>query len=130
MPFINLSDHEIVIQNDELIARAWPCVPDETSTEKVLKVDAKDLPELSLDQVKYGPIDDHERDQLFQLIQEYRYCFSQGYTDLGCVQTGDEMTIQHSEEKPFTYLPTYRMSQSDKEKMSSILKEPLQNSII
>lgn len=129
LPMLNLSEQDIIIRKDDLIARAWPCVIEQMPREKVMKVTTTNLPELPADQVKHGPLDEKEQRKLMSLLQEYRDCFSQNYSDLGCIRTGDEMDIQLTEDKPFTFRP-YRMSYSEKEKVKTMLEELLDSGII
>lgn len=129
LPIINLADCDFVIGNKKLLARAWPCVPSaETETVQVLRMAGSNCPLLPVEEINVGPVTPLQREDLIQLLQNYRDCFSKSATDVGCAKSA-EMKIILNDESPFTYRP-YRMSASQQEVVKEMVKELLESGII
>lgn len=126
-PCINLSGRDLSFKQNEVFARAWPCLEDATNPE-ILRVDKTTLKDLPLENILVGPTNEEQKQRLFQLLNKYRDCFSQCLEELGCAKSA-ELSIHLKEEKPFAYRP-YRMARHEQDYVSFIIKELLENDII
>ena len=127
LPCISLTDQEIHFKKNKIISRGHSCVEEE-KTENVLTVREEFLKPLPLDDIVVGPIDKNQKQTLFNLLQEYRDCFSLTTSELGCSKTA-KMEIALHEEKPFSYRP-YRMARTEQNVVKDIVEELLSNNIV
>lgn len=113
-----------------MIARGWPCLeetPDQHA-ESISRISAAELPPIKLEDINVGPVTDEERNELLELLNEYRDCFSKDTASIGCAKSV-EMSIRLTNEAPFTYRP-YRMAQSEQEVLREIVADLLSSDII
>lgn len=128
IPVLNLSRQELQFKPGMVLARGIPCVPEVQPRQEVLQVTDVSLPPISDEEVDSGSISDVEKQQLVELINKYRVCFSTGLTDLGCAKS-TEMNIQLNDAEPFTYRP-YRMALKEKEIVDEMVGDLLENDIV
>ncbi|KAH0808426.1 hypothetical protein GEV33_014365 [Tenebrio molitor] len=128
VPCINLSDNDIMFKTNDVFARAWPCVPEKLATENVLRLTDLPLTDLPLDEIKVGPITSNQRQELIAIITEFRDCFAQSLSELGCAKS-TEMEIILTEDKPFSYKP-YRMARSEQEIVKNMVDKLLEHNIV
>lgn len=129
IPIISLADSDFTIKNKKPIIRAWPCVSHkESEFESVLRVESGKYPPLPIDDINVGPVSAQEHAELIKLLQNYRDCFSQSATNVGCAKS-TQIEINLSEEKPFTYRP-YRVSESQQKIIREMIEELLASGII
>lgn len=100
VPCINLSDRDINLKKGTIFVRAWPCIEEEVP-EKVMSINVGEAPQLPLEDVEIGPIDEERKLQLFDLLNEFRDCFALDTSELGCARSAT-MTITLNNDKPFT----------------------------
>jgi hypothetical protein len=117
-----------MFKTNDVFARAWPCVPEKLATENVLRLTDLPLTDLPLDEIKVGPITSNQRQELIALITEFRDCFAQSFSELGCAKS-TEMEIRLTEDKPFSYKP-YRMARSEQEIVKNMVDELLEHNIV
>lgn len=127
VPCINLSDNDLLFERKVVYTRAWPCI-EQTEVEEVLKLSETKKVDLPLNEIQIGPVNEQQKEKLFQLLNEYRDCFAQSQEELGCAKSA-HMKIQLNDEKPFTYRP-YKMSRFEQETVGNMVKELLENNII
>lgn len=128
LPIINLSGEDLLITDKQLIARAWPCKPEELSQENVMRVAIKDLPNLNPADIDVGPLEPADRQKLFELLDTYRDCFSENNSELGSAKSA-EMEIRLNQDQPFTFRP-YRMAASEQEVVKTIVDELIRDGIV
>ena len=98
LPCISLTDQEIHFKKNKIISRGHSCVEEE-KTENVLTVREEFLKPLPLDDIVVGPIDKNQKQTLFNLLQEYRDCFSLTTSELGCSKTAKMEIALHEENR-------------------------------
>lgn len=128
VPCVNLSDGDIVLKAQRMLARGWPCFEESEPSELVLHIEEKRLPPLNREDIEIGPISSEQKEVVYELLQEYRDCVAQNVEELGCA--GDtQMEITLKDETPITYRP-YRVARVEQEKINEIVKELLKCDII
>lgn len=100
LPVWNMSTRELVVREGQLLARGWPCMEDVSDVGEVLL----DLPRIEAGMVDIGDVSPDVKEQLLNLINQYRDCFALSTAELGCAQSG-QISIKLQEEKPFSYRP-------------------------
>lgn len=128
LPYINLSDEDIVIRAQRIVARCWPCVEEDEVTKLVLHVEEKLFPLLNKDDIKIGPISCEEKEAVLNLLQEYRDCIAERVEELGCAESA-QMKINLKDDTPFSYRP-YRVAKVEQDKINEIVNELLGCNII
>lgn len=128
MPVINLSDQDLIFKARNVVARGWPCYEDIEPEEKIMRVDVKQLPPLNRDDVQIGPISNEQKEEVYNLLQEYRDCIAESVEELGCAVSA-QMDIKLKDDTPFSYRP-YRVAQSEQDKITGIVNELLDCDII
>ncbi|CAH2227286.1 jg27653, partial [Pararge aegeria aegeria] len=73
-------------------------------------------------------ISDKQKETVYNLINEYRECFAQNLSELGCTNIS-ELDIKLTDDNPVAYRP-YRLSHSEKEIVRDMVKELEENKII
>lgn len=128
------NSHPVYFIKDSTIARAYPIVYDDCSTNlsedslRCLATHAT-LEPLSRDDIHINPnLSNIQKDVVYNLINKYRECFAQNLSELGCTNI-TELDIKLTDDIPVAYRP-YRLSHSEKNIVRDIIKELEENKII
>jgi transposase InsO family protein len=130
IPIINLGNDDIHYKRGQVIARGEVCCEenDPTNVSTVLHLHAARNP-ITLDEIKVDYSTPPEvKDQLCKLLNQYRECFAQNYSELGQTDL-TKMSIQLNSDKPVVYRP-YRLAHTEREKVRKIIDELKENKII
>lgn len=128
LPIINLGNQDIIVKENFIVARGWPCEKENTEKEQIMMIDTKECELIEPDEITVGSINTVQKQRLTQLLNEFRDCIAKDVKELGCAKTA-EMRIRLEDDKPFTYRP-YRMSFKEQEIVRDMIAELLENDII
>lgn len=129
LPIINLSGRDLTLTSKHPIARAFVCELEVNKHEEnVLALETRRMSQINETDVNIGTNDLDLRAELLGLLQEFRDLFGDKPEDLGMAKS-TEIEINLTDDKPFTYRP-YRMAETEKEKVRTIVSELLGAGII
>lgn len=125
VPVTNLSNKEITITENNVIARARPCTID-----KHFDVTLNDdvIPLTEADVIINENLTHVEKEQLLLLINKFRMCFATNVKEIGCTDKL-KMPIILEKQDVIKYRP-YRMAISERENVKKIINELLGADII
>lgn len=129
LQIINISDQPLAIKAGQCIARGWRC--DEEVLSPNISTSSQDNGNvLTIDPIRIqcGVSDQHTKEQLYNLLNEYSDCFSVNTAELGCTNKIN-MKIELNSDKPVCYRP-YRLSIPEKEVVREKIDDLLKNGII
>ena len=127
VPILNLSKQEIVIEKDDVVARGVIGEPKtENQLHSILKIGIRrnfSIDELNTDLPKDRKI------VLLNLLNKFRDCFAENLSELGKYNS-HKMSINLKNENDIVAFRPYRLSFSDRELVSKLLKELLHYDLI
>lgn len=150
MKIINVGSEEITWQPGEVLVRAEDC--EQTSLDHqdrqvspkaiislqpvakalfcnpIASSSISSIGGVAIDDIKIGPIGEHERNCLIDLLSRHTSCFASNTSELGCSDLV-QMRIKLTSEQP-VYRRPYRLSHPEQEIVNSKVKELLSAGII
>lgn len=127
----NISTHPLSIFAGQLMARGWRCTEKDVTTPTAIGMDSKGNNSVyTIDPIKIqcGVTDPKVKESLYDLLTEYKDCFSADTAELGCTDK-ISMKIELNSDKPVCYRP-YRLSIPEKEIVREKIDDLLKNGII
>lgn len=123
----SLTTIPLIFKADTLIARVTPV--QETKTMIINSNVCEQMVPIDLTDIKVGPsVDKTILTRLHNLITQFRSCFAQNLSELGCSKV-TEMNIELNDKAPVVYRP-YRLSHPERQKVREIVDELIKNDII
>ncbi|XP_063830201.1 uncharacterized protein LOC135079474 [Ostrinia nubilalis] len=127
-----LAPSEFELVKDTLIVRALPLNELEILDVNRVEHNIQNKPEISRIDSTMMHIDDsiepEYKEQLINMLNEYRDCFAFSVRELGCV-SGAEMEINLNDTSPVVYRP-YRLSNTEREVVRNMVQEMEDSGII
>lgn len=124
----SLTSAPLELKAGTLIARASPIA--ETKTFAINSGNTlKEYVPIDKSEINVGDgVDEETMTRLYKLLTEYRQCFAQNLSELGCVRNA-EMNIELLDKAPVVYRP-YRLSHHERLKVRDMVDELLKNDIV
>ncbi|WP_253302469.1 reverse transcriptase domain-containing protein [Wolbachia endosymbiont of Psylliodes chrysocephala] len=128
IPIINMSNSDIILSKDSLIARGQECSTELSEEMEFVNTVSIDPITIKLEDIQVDKsVKSHQKVALLDLLNKYVDCFANTTAEIGKCAT--ELDIILEDEKPVTYKP-YKLSISERTEVRNIIDDLLTNEII
>lgn len=125
VPIVNLSNQDIVINDNQVVARGQSCTLEDQDELPA----SNNFAPLKVEELNLGEgLTNEQRESLLTLLNKYRRCFATNLQELGCA-TDPKMSITLTSDRPVTYRP-YRMAHTEREMVKGTISELKEAGII
>lgn len=125
IPVVNLVTSEVIIKENDVVARASSCIPDDDPQPRG-KVGSEPF---SLNDLHINAnLSETQKECALELINKYRRVFAKNLGEMGCTEKA-KMTITVTKDEIIKYMP-YRMAATERDHVNRIITDLLNANIV